>query len=132
MAYTILGISAFFHDSAAVLVVDGHIIAAAQEERFSRIKNDASFPVEAIKYVLREGGISENELSAVAFYEKPLLKFERLLETYHSFAPSGLSSFLKAMPVWLKEKLFIKRKIQHQLRSLGHPNIPIYFPEHHL
>ena len=128
----VLGISAFFHDSAAALVIDGHIVAAAQEERFSRIKNDASFPERAIAYVLEEGGVSENELSAVAFYEKPLLKFERLLETYHVFAPKGLASFLKAMPIWLKEKLFLKRHLKKHLKSLKQATATLYFPEHHL
>ncbi|MEM6514775.1 MAG: carbamoyltransferase [Bacteroidota bacterium] len=132
MAEAILGISAFFHDSAAVLLIDGKIIAAAQEERFTRIKNDASFPTNAIKYVLEQGCITENGLSAVAFYEKPLLKFERLLETYHAFAPKGLKSFLKAMPIWLKDKLFLRKKISSELKVLGQNKIPLYFPEHHL
>ena len=105
----ILGISAFYHDSAAALVVDGEIIAAAQEERFTRIKHDAAFPEHAVEYVLREAGITCEELTAITFYDKPLLKFERLLETYHAFAPKGLLSFMTAIPVWLKEKLFLKR-----------------------
>ena len=108
MRTVILGISAFYHDSAATLIVDGEIIAAAQEERFTRIKNDEAFPEFAIKYVLEEAGLTFDDVTAVAFYDKPLLKFERLLETYHAFAPKGLSSFVTAIPVWLKEKLFIK------------------------
>src|ERR1700733_5246983 len=98
MAEIILGISAFYHDSAAALVVDGDIVAAAQEERFTRKKHDASFPENAIGYVLGEGGIKKEELTAVAFYDKPLLKFERLLETYHSLAPKGLLNFVSSVP----------------------------------
>src|SRR4051812_17030061 len=100
----ILGISAYYHDSAACLIRDGHIVAAAQEERFSRKKHDAAFPVNAARYCLEAGGIHAEDLKHVAFYDKPLLKFERLLETYVSFAPKGVRSFLMAMPVWLKEK----------------------------
>ncbi|CAL68138.1 carbamoyltransferase family protein [Christiangramia forsetii] len=132
MAEIILGISAFFHDSAAALVVDGKIIAAAQEERFSRIKNDSAFPSAAIKYVLEEAGVHPEEVTQIAFYEKPLLKFERLLETYHAFAPNGLRSFLKAMPVWLKDKLFFRRMINSELKALGFPRLKLLFPEHHL
>ena len=132
MAEIILGISAFFHDSAAALVIDGEIIAAAQEERFSRIKNDASFPSKAVKYVLEEAGVDPHEITHIAFYEKPLLKFERLLETYHAFAPSGLRSFLKAMPVWMKDKIFFRRMINSELKSLGFPRSKVHFPEHHL
>ncbi|MDB5061234.1 MAG: hypothetical protein JWP67_1077 [Mucilaginibacter sp.] len=132
MAIAILGISAFYHDSAAALIIDGEIIAAAQEERFTRIKHDAGFPFNAIKYVLEEGGIDYDDLSAVAFYDKPLLKFERLLETYHAFAPKGLLSFIKAMPVWINEKLFIKKLIRKKTRQFGSAEIPILFPEHHL
>lgn len=132
MAEAILGISAFFHDSAAVLLVDGKIVAAAQEERFSRIKNDDSFPINAIHYVLEEGEIPYEKLTGIAYFEKPLLKFERLLETYHAFAPKGLPSFLKAMPVWLKDKLFFRKSIKNALKPLGTAKIPLYFPEHHL
>lgn len=133
MAIRILGISAFYHDSAAALIVDGRIIAAAQEERFTRIKHDPSFPVNAIRYVLEEAGVGYGDLSAIAFYDKPLLKFERLLETYHHFAPRGLRSFMTAMPVWIKEKLFMKRLLRKHLRdSGGNPDIPLLFPEHHL
>lgn len=132
MAIAILGISAFYHDSAAVLIIDGEIIAAAQEERFTRLKHDAGFPANAIKYVLEEGGIGYDELSAIAFYDKPLLKFERLLETYHAFAPKGLISFIKAMPIWINEKLFIKKLIRKNTGLVGNSKIPILFPEHHL
>lgn len=106
----ILGISAYFHDAAAVLIVDGEIMAAAQEERFTREKHTDKFPVNSINYCLEEAGLSIDELDAVVFYEKPFLKFERLLQTYYSTAPSGILSFLKAMPVWLGEKLFLKKK----------------------
>src|SRR5713101_7137440 len=105
----ILGISAFYHDSAACVVRDGEIIAAAQEERFTRKKHDPGFPSHAVRYCLEAGGITLSELTHIAFYDKPLLKFERLLETYLSFAPKGLRSFLMAMPLWLKEKLFLKK-----------------------
>ena len=97
----ILGISAFYHDSAACLLKDGNIIAAAQEERFTRKKHDQNFPINAIKYCLKEAGISASDLDFVAFYDKPFLKFERILETYLSYAPKGISSFLKAMPLWI-------------------------------
>lgn len=128
----ILGISAFYHDSAAAIIIDGEIVAAAHEERFSRIKHDLGFPVNAIRYVLEESGIDYNQLSAIAFYDKPLLKFERLLETYHAFAPRGLSSFIQAIPVWMKEKLFMKRLLYKQLAQFGEAKIPLLFPEHHL
>ncbi len=133
MEHCILGISAYYHDSAAALIINGEIVAAAQEERFTRIKHDAAFPVNAIKYVLEEAGIRYEQLTAVAFYDKPLLKFERLLETYHAFAPAGLRSFFTAIPAWLREKLFIKKVLRKQLRKLGAAaNVPVYFPEHHL
>jgi carbamoyltransferase len=129
---TILGISAFYHDSAAALLIDGEIIAAAQEERFTRIKHDSTFPVNAVRFVLQEGGIGYNDLTAIVFYDKPLLKFERLLETYHAFAPRGRVSFLAAMPVWIKEKLFMKKLLREQLSPFGKERIPFLFPEHHL
>lgn len=129
---TILGISAFYHDSAAALLIDGHLIAAAQEELFTRKKHDPGFPQQAAKYVLQESGLSLGELDAVAFYDKPYLKFERLLETYHAFAPKGLSSFVTAMPVWIKEKLFMRRMLHRELSSLGGDPPSLYFPEHHL
>lgn len=103
MAKSVLGISAFYHDSAAALITDGKIVAAAQEERFTRIKHDASFPVNACKYVLEEAALDPSELECVVFYDKPFIKFERLLETYHAFVPAGLPSFVTAMPVWIKK-----------------------------
>jgi len=115
---TILGISAFYHDSAAAIIQDGEVLAAAQEERFTRKKHDAAFPVNAIKYCLQYAGRSLNELDAVVFYEKPFLKFERLLETYYTYAPKGWRSFLTAMPVWIKEKLFLKKLIREGLNSI--------------
>src|SRR5438876_1265240 len=109
----ILGISAFYHDSAAALVVNGDIVAAAQEERFSRRKHDAGFPAAAISYCLQEAGLRPHQLDYIAFYEKPFVKFERLLETFLAFAPRGFMSFARAMPILLKEKLFL-RKILRQ------------------
>ena len=132
MATAILGISAYYHDSAAALIVDGEIIAAAHEERFTRKKHDSSFPVNAAKYVLKEAGIEYDDLTAVSFYDKPYIKFERLLETYHAFAPRGLRSFLSAVPVWIKEKLFMKKMLKDELAKLGSGKVPILFPEHHL
>src|SRR5712691_5886910 len=111
----VLGISAFYHDSAAALVVDGAIIAAAQEERFTRKKHDPGFPTRAVQYCLREAGLTAADLDYVAFYDKPLTKFERLLETYLAFAPRGLRSFSMAIPVWLKEKLYTRRAIRRGL-----------------
>ncbi len=128
----ILGISAFYHDSAAALLVDGQLVAAAQEERFTRIKHDASFPQHAICSVLAEGGVRYEELSAVVFYEKPFIKFERLLESYHAVAPRGLSSFLTALPGWIKGKLLFKRMLRQHLGQLGSEHPPLLFPEHHL
>jgi len=125
---TILGISAYYHDSAACLVRDGEIIAAAQEERFTRKKHDAEFPRHAVAYCLREGGLSPADLDYVGFYDKPLLKFERILENYLGVAPRGLRSFLTAMPVWLKEKLFTKDLIR---KELGGYVGPVLFTEHH-
>lgn len=136
MPEVILGISAYYHDSAAVLLVDGQIVAAAQEERFTRIKHDAAFPAKAAAYVLKEGGFTLADLTAVAFYDKPFLKFERLLETYHGFAPKGLRSFLAAIPVWIKEKLFMKKLLLDELAALGTVSGKVkpklLFPEHHL
>lgn len=131
----ILGISAFYHDSAAALVVDGKIVAAAQEERFTREKHTPDFPVQAIKYCLEEGGFQIDELDAIVFYDKPLLKFERLLETYYAFAPKGLISFLKAIPVWINEKMFLKKLIYDGLSEVGKYNkkkIKLLFTDHHL
>ncbi len=132
---TILGISAFYHDSAAALAVDGRIVAAAQEERFTRVKHTPDFPMEAIRYCLEEGGKDITDLDAVVFYDKPLLKFERLLETYYAFAPRGLTSFLKAMPLWMDEKLFLKKRIRDGLAELNDDKavkVPLLFTEHHL
>ncbi|MBI4432054.1 MAG: carbamoyltransferase [Candidatus Omnitrophica bacterium] len=123
----ILGISAYYHDSAACLVRDGEIIAAAQEERFTRKKHDAAFPHKAIAYCLSEAGIASKDLDLVAFYEKPFLKFERILETHLAYAPLGIRSFIKAMPVWIKQKLWIKDLIQEELGFKG----KVIFPEHH-
>ncbi len=130
-----LGISAYYHDSAAAIIKDGEIIAAAQEERFSRKKHDAGFPANAIAYCLKEAGVSIDDLSSVVFYDKPLLKFERLLETYYAFAPKGIASFLMAMPVWLHEKLFLKKVIRDGLKKIGEydrKKLTLLFPEHHL
>ncbi len=127
MAKHILGISAYYHDSAACLLRDGEIVAAAQEERFSRIKQDAGFPTQAVQYCLDAAGITSDQLEYVVFYEKPFLRFERLLETYLAFAPRGFRQFLTAIPVWLKEKIWIKETIRKKLGFSG----PILFPEHH-
>lgn len=132
MAKTILGISAYYHDSAAAILIDGEIVAAAHEERFTRKKHDPSFPVNACKYCLEEAGLEFGEIDAVVFYDKPYIKFERLLETYHAFAPRGLRSFLSAIPVWIKEKLFMKRMLKEELVKLGTGKVPMLFPEHHL
>ncbi|MEK7630453.1 MAG: carbamoyltransferase [Patescibacteria group bacterium] len=123
----ILGISAYYHDSAACLVIDGRIVAAAQEERFTRKKHDHSFPQKAISYCLAEAGITATDLDYVAFYDKPLLKFERLLESYIAYAPQGFPSFLKAIPLWIKQKLWIQDLISKELDFHG----KILFPEHH-
>ena len=129
MSTSILGISAFYHDSAAALVVDGRIVAAAQEERFTRKKHDAGFPTHAIGYCLKEGGLGPEGLDHVVFYEKPFLKFERLLETYLATAPAGFRSFLKAMPVWLHQKLHLPREINRGLE--GRYRRACIFTEHH-
>jgi len=131
----ILGISAFYHDSAAVLLKDDEILAAAQEERFTRKKFDASFPAHAIRYCLESAGVSADELSLISFYDKPLLKFERLLETYYAFAPRGRSSFSKSIPVWLREKLLLKNLIYKELEKIDafdRSRLKLLFPEHHL
>ena len=125
----ILGISAFYHDSAAALVVDGEIVAAAQEERFTRKKHDAGFPLRAVEYCLEAGGLRPEQLDYVGFYDKPLLKFERLLETYLAYAPEGFRSFLTAMPVWLKQKLYLRREIRRGLGGGFRKNC--VFTEHH-
>jgi carbamoyltransferase len=123
----ILGISAYYHDSAACLVRDGKIAGAAQEERFTRVKHDSRFPELATKACLEKGGITAENIDYVAFYEKPFIKFERLLETYTAYAPAGLRSFVKAMPLWIKQKLWIPDLIRKKLGYEG----PIIFPEHH-
>jgi carbamoyltransferase len=125
----ILGISAFYHDSAAALVINGDIVAAAQEERFTRNKHDCGFPKQAIAYCLEEGGLAPEQLDYVAFYEKPIAKFERLLDTYLAYVPSGLRRFRMAMPIWLKEKLHIPRTIRRELGSLGRTRL--VFLDHH-
>lgn len=132
MPEAILGISAYYHDSAASILVDGKLVAAAQEERFSRIKHDHSFPSLAIAFVLDEAGISFEKLSSIVFYEKPILKFERLLETYHAFAPRGFQSFVAAIPIWIKDKLFMKRMLRDELLKFGKIPCAILFSEHHL
>lgn len=131
----ILGISAFYHDSAAALIDNGEIVAAAQEERFTRKKHDPGFPTNAVKFCLEYGGVTLNQLDAIVFYDKPLLKFERLLETYYAFAPKGIRSFITAMPVWIKEKMFLKRLINEELVKIGYDKkkpVKVLFPEHHL
>ena len=132
---TILGISAFYHDSAAAIIIDGKIIAAAQEERFTRIKHDSSYPYNAVKFVLEFSNLKLSEVDHIVFYEKPFLKFERLLETYVAFAPKGFIQFTKSMPSWLKGKLFQKKMLMKQLKQ--HDNEfknenKILFSEHHL
>ena len=124
----VLGISAFYHDSAACLLKDGEIVAAVQEERFTRKKHDQNFPSNAIQYCLEEASIKSSDLQLVAFYDKPFLKFERILETYLYFAPKGINSFLKAIPLWMKKKLWLKLLIQDELKGY---NGKILFPEHH-
>jgi carbamoyltransferase len=131
----ILGISAFYHDSAAAILENGQVIAAAQEERFTRKKHDPSFPVNAVRFCLDYVGVSVNELDAIVFYDKPLLKFERLLETYYAYVPKGLSSFMMSMPVWIKEKLFLKKLIYDGLDTIekvDKKKVKLLFPEHHL
>lgn len=131
----ILGISAFYHDSAASIVVNGEIIAAAQEERFTRKKHDPGFPTNAINFCLEYAGLELKDLDAIVFYDKPLLKFERLLETYYAFAPKGIRSFITSIPVWIKEKMFLKRLINEELEKIGtydKKKTKLLFPEHHL
>ena len=126
----ILGISAFYHDSAAALVVDGRIVAAAQEERFTRRKHDPGFPERAVAWCLSEAGLKPGDLHSVAYYEKPLTKFDRLLETYLSYAPAGFGSFRRALPVWLREKLHIRRTLQRAFTD-GRRKVPLVFMDHH-
>jgi len=131
---SILGISAFYHDSAAVIIIDGEIIAAAQEERFTRDKHTSDFPINAVKFCLEYSGCSIDDLDAVVFYDKPLLKFERLLETYYAFAPRGLRQFVTSIPVWLREKMFLKKLLNDGLAEAGKydkKKLKLLFPEHH-
>jgi carbamoyltransferase len=130
----IIGISSFYHDSAASLIEDGVIIAAAQEERFSRIKHDDRFPKNAIKFLLEKANCRLNEIDKIIFYEKPFLKFERLLETYVAFSPKGFKQFSNAIPIWLKEILFQKKQIINSLKEIDISFLPenkILFSEHH-
>lgn len=135
MSVNILGLSAFYHDSAAALIIDGEIVAAVQEERFTRKKHDASFPAHAIQYCFTEAAIELADVDFITFYDKPLIKFERLLETYLAFAPRGFKSFINAMPIWLKEKLFLKDMLKTELSELSGLSKeelpPILFNEHH-
>ena len=124
----ILGISAFYHDSAACLVQDGEIISAVQEERFTRKKHDFSFPRNALRYCLDASGLQAGDLDYVVFYDKPFIKFERILETYLAYAPNGVRSFIKAMPLWVKQKIWMKEVISRELDFEG----TIIFPEHHI
>ena len=131
----ILGISAFYHDSAATLIIDGKIIAAAQEERFTRKKHDSSYPFYAVEFVLKFSGLKLSEIDHVVFYEKPFLKFERLLETYVALAPRGFKQFTKSMPAWLREKLFQKNLLMKLLNEHDknfNDETKIFFSEHHL
>ncbi len=123
----ILGISAFYHDSAAALVIDGEVMAAAQEERFTRKKHDANFPKQAVDFCLKQAGIRAEDLDIVVFYDNPLLKFERILQTYLSYAPVGFRSFVKAIPVWMKQKIWIRDIIE---KELGFKK-KILFTQHH-
>src|SRR5215469_6962702 len=130
----ILGLSAFYHDSAAALVEDGRVVAAAQQERFTRRKHDAGFPGEAIRYCLRAGHVDLDQVDQIVFFEKPMIKFERLLETYLANAPRGFQSFQLAIPVWIKEKLFQKNKLEKALAALapsGNVQGKLLFAEHH-
>jgi len=132
---SILGISAFYHDSAACILIDGEIIAAAQEERFTRKKHDPSYPSNAIKFVLDYANLRLNQVDQIVFFEKPFLKFERLLETYVAFAPKGFVSFSKAMPLWIKEKLFQKNLLFNYLKEHDKDyknDENIFFSDHHL
>ena len=132
---SVLGISAFYHDSAAALLIDGKIIAAAQEERFTRVKHDSSYPFNAVEFVLKYSNLKLNQIDHIVFYEKPFLKFERLLETYVAFAPRGFRSFSSSMPIWLREKLFQKKLLLNELKQHDKDfsgDSRIFFSEHHL
>lgn len=131
----VLGISAYYHDSAAALTIDGRIIAAVQEERFSRVKHDPDFPAQAVRYCLETAELSIDDLDVVVFYDKPFVKFERLIETYYDYAPQGIISFLKSMPVWMREKLFLRNVIRKELKKImpyDKKALKLLFPEHHL
>lgn len=131
----VLGISAYYHDSAAALTIDGKIIAAVQEERFTRIKHDPDFPANAVRYCLEQAELSIDQLDAVVFYDKPFVKFERLIETYYDYAPRGIVSFLMSMPVWMREKLFLRNVIRKELKKImpfDKKALKLLFPEHHL
>jgi len=135
MSISVLGISCFYHDSAATLLRDGEIISAVQEERFSRKKHDSNFPINSIKFILQKSNLKLSDIDHIVFYEKPFLKFERLLETYLSFAPFGYKSFAKSMPLWVKEKLFMKKMIIDSLKSIDFNfknEDKLFFSEHHL
>ena len=130
---SILGISAYYHDSAASIIIDGKIIAAAQEERFTRKKHDSSYPFNAIEFVLKYSNLQLSEVDQIIFFEKPFLKFERLLETYVAFAPRGFRSFCMAMPIWLKDKLFQKKMLFNELKRHDknfNNDKKIYFSDH--
>ena len=131
----ILGLSAFYHDSAAALILDGKIIAAAQEERFSRKKHDARFPTQAIQFCLKQGALSLADIHYIVFYDKPLVKFDRLLESYLASVPKGFYSFISAMPIWLKEKLFLKKLLKQEISNLADISEskipPLLFTSHH-
>ena len=132
---SILGISAFYHDSAAAILIDGEIIAAVQEERFTRKKHDSSFPKNSVDYVLKYSKLKLSDVDYIVFFEKPFLKFERLLETYVAFAPKGFAQFVKSMPVWLRDKLFQKKQLLNLLKEQDEDfkdNGKLYFSEHHL
>ena len=136
----IIGISCFYHDSAAALIIDGTVISAAQEERFTRIKNDSSFPKNALKFCLVQNGLKLDDINAIVYYEKPLLTFERLLETYLAVSPRGIRSFVTAMQVWIKKKLFLKNELKKRLNEINEELYPeqnldlpeLLFSEHHL
>src|SRR5690554_1439182 len=131
----ILGISCFYHDAAAAIIEDGLVLSAAQEERFTRIKHDEQFPEHAIRYCLEQAGIELHQLDAIVFYEKPLLKFERIIETFTQVAPKGWRSFIYAMPKWINEKLFFKSLIKKHLRQIGELDFKktsLLFTEHHM
>jgi carbamoyltransferase len=131
----ILGISCFYHDAAAAIIEDGIVLAATQEERFTRIKHDEQFPTHSIEYCLKEVGIQLHQLDAIVFYEKPLLKFERILETFTEVAPKGLGSFLFALPKWINEKIFFKSLLKKKLKEIGDFDsklTPLLFTEHHI